>query len=147
MRVGAAAISIILAAVWLPACGAGSDNPSVSNRTFELGLSGVRGAFVPMSPHGSAKATIRVLGHGDRVCWSFRALEGVTAPTHAEIRLGSAGQYGSVVVALGSRYAASGCTGSLSATALAGLVANPLTYYLEVDTADYPVGGAIRTQL
>lgn len=117
------------------------------NRSYSVALAGMPGAFIPMSPHGSAKGAIRVVGASNEICWSFSRLSGISDPTSAEIRAGIRGEYGSVEVQLGGHYSPSGCTGPLSSLRLAALVASPEGSYVEIDTRRYPTVGAVRAQL
>jgi hypothetical protein len=142
-RSGRAAVALVLTALGLVACGSASTGPT---RSYDVVLRGVRGGFLPMSPTGSAAAEIRVFA-SRRVCWRFTRLDGITAPTRAQIHAGPAGAYGSVEVSLGARFSASGCTGPIAADQLRPIVNYPAVSYVELDTRAYPVTGAVRAQL
>jgi hypothetical protein len=105
------------------------------------------GAFFPMAPRGSAEATIRVVGARREICWTFGRPSGFTDPTRAEIRLGGPGEYGSLEVALGSRYSPTGCSRQVAARVLGAIVASPQGSYVEIDSRRFPSIGAVRAQL
>jgi CHRD domain-containing protein len=87
---------------------------------------------------GSARVTIA----GPRLCWTFRNLHGVARPTKAAIRQASTG---SVLVALGRRYRASGCT-TIAAGLGTALAARPSSFSVSVATRAHP-RGAVRGRL
>jgi hypothetical protein len=93
--------------------------------------------------HGSGSATVTLLG--TRACWTIRNLHGVARPRAATIRRGSAGHSGPVIVRLGRRYRASGCTAVTAALSRA-IGARPGGFYVAVSTRAHP-SGAIRGQL
>jgi CHRD domain len=90
---------------------------------------------------GNASITITV----GRVCWTIRKLHGVARPSAATIRQGTRGHSGPVMVRLGSRYRASGCT-AIPAALGQSIAARPSGFYLSVATAAHPAG-AVRGQL
>lgn len=146
MRVRAVATPLATALV-VAACGSGGSGQSVPDRTYSVALAGMPGAFIAMSPHGSAKATIRIVGATREICWTFGQLVGLSDPTSAEIRAGIRGEYGSVEVQLGQHYSPSGCTAPISSLRLGALGASPEANYVEIDTRRYPTIGAVRAQL
>jgi hypothetical protein len=107
------------------------------------------------APNGRATLTARLAGHGRgsatvtfagaRACWSIRGLRGVGRPSAATIRQGAAGRSGPVIVRLGRRYAASGCTTVTPALAQA-IAAQPGGFYVSLATRAHPQG-AVRGQL
>jgi CHRD domain len=90
---------------------------------------------------GSMSVTIT----GGRVCWTVRKLHGVARPSAATIREGALGHSGPVMVRLGSRYRASGCT-AIPAALGQSIAARPAGFYVAVATATHPAG-AVRGQL
>jgi hypothetical protein len=93
--------------------------------------------------HGSGSATVTLTGA--RACWTIRNLHGVRRPRAAAIRRGGAGRTGPVIVRLGRRYRASGCTAVTAGLAQA-IAAAPRGFYVAVATAAHP-NGAVRGQL
>jgi hypothetical protein len=137
----------LIALIVVVGCGSSRSVEPFPSRSYEIALVGIPGAFAPMAPHGSASATIRFVGSARQVCWSFRDLRGVSDPTSAAIRLGVAGEYGSVLITLGPRYSSGGCTGPVTGTLVNAIVASPAGYYVEIDSRRYSADGAIRAQL
>jgi hypothetical protein len=142
----AAAIGLI-AGLTLSSCGSGTSDQAVPDRTYHVKLAAMPGAFFPMAPHGSTEATIRVVGARREICWTFGRPSGFTDPTRAEIRLGGPGEYGSLEVALGSRYSPTGCSRQVAARALRAIVTSPQGSYVEIDSWRFPSIGAVRAQL
>jgi hypothetical protein len=93
--------------------------------------------------HGSGSATVTLLG--GRVCWTIRNLHGVARPRAATIRRGAAGRTGPVIVRLGRRYRASGCT-TVTAALGQAIASAPGGFYVAVSTRAHPAG-AVRGQL
>lgn len=79
------------------------------------------------------------------LCWRFVGVGGIDKPTAAHIHRAPGRRAGPVVVSLGVRYTAKGCT-SAPRKAIRALESHPNDYYVNVHTARYP-GGAIRGQL
>jgi hypothetical protein len=96
-----------------------------------------------LAGHGRGSATVTFAGA--RACWTIRGLHGVGRPSAATIRQGAAGRNGPVIVRLGRRYAAAGCTAVTPALAQA-IAAQPGGYYVSVATRAHPQG-AVRGQL
>jgi hypothetical protein len=96
-----------------------------------------------LSGHGRGSATVTL--DGARVCWTIRNLRGVGRPRSATIRQGTAGRSGPVMVRLGRRYRASGCT-AIPAALGASIAARPGGFYVSVATRARPAG-AVRGQL
>ena len=93
-----------------------------------------------------AKGTVDVTITGTKVCWKFTGVSGFDKPVVSHIHKGTARTAnGPVVVPLGDRYAARGCTTSTSAIDRA-IVKNPKGYYVNIHSAKYP-NGAVRGQL
>ena len=93
-----------------------------------------------------AKGTVDVTITGTKVCWKFTGVSGFDKPVVSHIHKGTANlANGPVVVPLGDRYAAKGCTTSTSAIDRA-IVKNPKGYYVNIHSAKYP-NGAVRGQL
>lgn len=94
----------------------------------------------------TATAVITIRPARDQVCWSITQLAGVPDPLFAYIHRGPPGAAGPVVVPLGTRYAASGCTAGVAPALLAQLESAPGGYYLAIHTSSQP-SGAVRGQL
>jgi len=93
-----------------------------------------------LTGHGRGSASITIAG--TRLCWTFRNMHGVSRPTRAAIRQAATG---SVVVALGRRYRASGCT-TITAGLGAAIGARPSGFSVTVATRAHP-RGAVRARL
>jgi len=81
------------------------------------------------------------------VCWQYN-VAGIAFLSAAHIHTGGEGESGSVVVPLSiadGSFPASGCT-TAGADVIEAIVANPIGYYLNVHTDEFP-GGALRGQL
>jgi hypothetical protein len=91
---------------------------------------------------GRGKGSPTVTFSGARACWTIRGLHGVGRPSAATIRQGLGG---SVIVRLGRRYRASGCTTVTAALAQA-IAAQPAGFSVSVATHAHP-GGAVRGRL
>jgi hypothetical protein len=96
-----------------------------------------------LAGHGRGSATVTIAG--GRACWTIRNLHGVGRPRAAAIRRGAAGRIGPVMLRLGRRYRASGCTG-IPAALGRSIAARPRAFYVVVTTRPHP-GGAVRGQL
>jgi hypothetical protein len=96
-----------------------------------------------LAGHGRGSATVTIVGA--RVCWTIRNLHGVGRPSAATIRQGAAGRNGPVMVRLGRRYRASGCT-QIAAALGQSIAAQPRGFYVAVATRAHP-NGAVRGQL
>jgi hypothetical protein len=96
-----------------------------------------------LAGRGRGSATVTIAGA--RVCWTIRNLHGVARPPAATIRHGAAGRTGPVMVRLGRRYRASGCT-AIPAALGASIAARPRDFYVAVATRAHP-RGAVRGQL
>jgi hypothetical protein len=96
-----------------------------------------------LAGHGRGSATVTITGA--RVCWTIRNLHGVGRPRGATIRQGASGRSGPVMVRLGRRYRASGCT-AIPAALGQSIAARPRGFYVAVTTRAHP-RGAVRGQL
>ncbi|MGZ4398340.1 MAG: CHRD domain-containing protein [Gaiellaceae bacterium] len=96
----------------------------------------------PAKAHGIVNLTLTAAK--GKVCWSFD-IGGVQSPTAAHIHKGVVGKEGPVVVPLGARYSAKGCTAAPAKT-LDAIEAHPNSYYVNVHNKQFP-NGAIRGQL
>jgi len=96
-----------------------------------------------LAGHGRGSATVTI--DGARVCWTIRNLHGVPRPSAATIRQGAAGRSGPIMVRLGRRYRASGCTAIPAALGRA-IAGQPRGFYVAVATHAHP-SGAVRGQL
>jgi hypothetical protein len=91
---------------------------------------------------GRGTAEIKITGR--RVCWELKVSR-IATPNAAHIHKGGVGVAGPVVVPLGGKYKAKGCTTTSAATARA-LQMKPRSFYVNVHNAKYP-NGAVRGQL
>jgi hypothetical protein len=91
-----------------------------------------------LAGHGRGAATVTIAGA--RLCWTIRNLHGVARPRAATIRQGR-----SVIVRLGRRYRASGCTAIAAALGQA-IAARPSGFSVVVTTRAHP-SGAVRGRL
>jgi len=127
-------------AVAVPAVALASQAKTLKFEAYLLGKSEIPKA----APGGKATAKITITG--TKVCWKFLSVKGIGKPVAAHIHKGGAKvANGAVVVPLGGKYAATGCTASTAAI-VKGIVKNPKGYYVNIHTAKYP-NGAIRGQL
>jgi hypothetical protein len=116
----------------------------VAVTTIRAGAGSGRVALAtPLAGHGRGSAKVTITG--GRVCWTIRNLHGVGRPSAATIRRGAAGHTGPIVVRLGRRYHASGCT-SVPAALGQAIAAAPRRFYTAVSTRAHP-NGAVRGQL
>jgi hypothetical protein len=93
-----------------------------------------------LTGHGRGSAAVTITGA--RLCWTFRNMHGVARPTRAAIRQAATG---SVIVPLGRRYRASGCT-TVTAGLGAAIGARPSGFAVTVSTRAHP-RGAVRARL
>jgi hypothetical protein len=143
MRRRAIAVPVLLAGVGAGGAAVAQGAAAVPSRTYTVKMSG--SVEVPKgAPKGGGTATISVKGAKKQLCWAFH-LTGVTGPNAAHIHSGGAGVAGPIVIPLGGKYKASGCT-SVAPALLAKVVAAPKKYYVNVHNAKFP-GGAVRSQL
>jgi hypothetical protein len=91
-----------------------------------------------LAGHGRGAATVTIAGA--RLCWTIRNLHGVVRPRAATIRQGR-----SVIVRLGRRYRASGCT-AIAAALGREIAARPSGFSVVVTTRAHP-NGAVRGRL
>ena len=131
---------LALIAVAVPAVALASHAKQLKFEAYLLGKSEIPKA----APAGKATAKITITG--TKVCWKFLAVKGIDKPVVAHIHKGGAKvANGAVVVPLGGKYAAKGCTTSTAAI-VNGIVKNPKGYYVNIHTKKYP-NGAVRGQL
>ena len=83
---------------------------------------------------GRGSAIVRV--YGRRVCWSLR-VHGIDRPRAAHINKAIPGEYGPVMVKLGKRHSAQGCTTAPPGVGPA-LVASPRSFHVVVSTRRHP---------
>jgi len=133
-----------LAAIASAGAGAGAAQGATgSASSYKVKLSG--SVEVPKgSPSGGGTARITIKKSSRHLCWSFH-LTGVAGPTAAHIHAGGAGVAGPVVIPLGGKFKPAGCVKAKPAV-LAGIVASPKKFYVNVHNAKYP-GGAVRAQV
>src|SRR5947209_11576427 len=96
-------------------------------------------------PNGSGIAVIHLSTAKGTVCWTFLKVAKIGTPLVSHIHKGKAGKAGPVVVPLGGKYKAKGCT-TAAKTLIEAIETHPNSYYVNIHNAKYP-GGAIRGQL
>lgn len=138
MRRFIAVALVVTGAAVIPAFALGSATKSMS---LEAKLAGKNEA--PKAGAATGEAYVQI--NGTKVCWQFKELKGVTSPLAAHIHKAPAGKAGPVVVPLGAKFKASGCTSAPAALGKA-IAAHPSQYYVNVHNAKYP-NGAARGQL
>ena len=130
---------LLAAALAAPSLALASGGASASLRTTMTGRKAVpRGA-----KRGRGTVTIRI--SGGRVCWTFGRLRGTDKPRAAFIKKGIPREFGPVILQLGKRFSASGCTTTTTGTTQQ-LALSPRSYYVTVNTRRFPLG-AVRGQL
>jgi hypothetical protein len=127
----------------------GSAAAANGGRRFSTTLTGAAEVPGPGDPDGSGTAVIR-LNHGQgEVCWEI-TVSGITLPTTgAHIHVGTATEFGPVVVGLippGVSGSSSGCT-SADRDLIKAIIQNPENYYVNVHTVPLYAAGAVRGQL
>ena len=95
-------------------------------------------------PVGHGIVNLNLKASSGKVCWTFQIV-GLPGAASAHIHRAPAGKSGPIVVPLGGRYKAKGCTSAPKKT-IEAIESSPNAYYVNVHTAKYP-NGAIRGQL
>lgn len=118
-------------------------------RKFTTTLTGAAEVPGPGDPDGTGTATIR-LNHGQgEVCWEIH-VEDITLPaTGAHIHVGTATEFGPVVIGLVPPDATGHSSGCVSADRdlIKAIIQNPENYYVNVHTLPLYGAGAVRGQL
>jgi hypothetical protein len=118
-------------------------------RRFSTTLTGEAEVPGPGDPDGSGTAVIRLNPGQEEVCWEI-TVAGITLPaTGAHIHVGTATEFGPVVVGLippGVSGSSSGCT-SADRDLIKAIIQNPEHYYVNVHTVPLYAAGAVRGQL
>jgi hypothetical protein len=142
MRTRAITVPLLLAAVGAAGATA-AQGATPPTRTYKVKLSG--SLEVPKgAPHGGGTATLKIGGAKNQVCWTFH-LTGIPSPLVSHIHKGAAGVAGPIVIPLGGRFKASGCT-TAGRSLIAQIEAAPSKYYVNVHNGPFP-NGAARAQL
>ncbi len=123
----------------LPAAGP----PPPEKIPLRASLTGAAERGAKGAPRG--RGTVSLTISTGRLCWRFAGLRGIDRPTKATLNEGGPRRAGPVVIALGSRFQASGCA-SADAALLDKIATRASAYYVNVATARYKAG-AIRGQL
>lgn len=99
----------------------------------------------PGDPDGAGSAGVYVYtGFGDDICWTVKLTQ-VGEVTGMQLHSGAAGVNGPTVIDFG--LGVDTCApGPLDPALVQDIIANPASYYVNIDTSDYP-GGALRGQL
>src|SRR5712691_3390769 len=115
---------------------------AAGSKTFKVKLTG--SAEVPKGPaKGSALGEIKITG--GVLCWKYTSITGIDKPTASHVHKGASGKAGPVVLPLGSKFKASGCT-AIPRKLQDAILSKPSDYYVNIHTAKYPAG-AVRAQL
>ena len=118
-------------------------------RPFTTTLTGAAEVPGPGDPDGSGTAVIRLNPGQEEVCFEL-SVSNITLPaTGAHIHVGSATQFGGVVVGLvppGASGTSSGCV-SADRDLIKAIMQNPENYYVNVHTVPLYGAGAVRGQL
>lgn len=118
-------------------------NASAAPHRFTADIEGSNEVPGPGDPKASARATVTVDDATNRVCVATVGNIWWPDTTEYHIHQGAAGATGGVVVDFMDRYDT--CVTADQAT-VAGIIANPNGYYINVHTKNHP-GGAARGQL
>jgi hypothetical protein len=121
---------------------------------YDITLNGANEAPAQGDPDGAGFASVKVKGNASTVCVVIKKVTGVALPAlAAHIHQGNAGTAGPIVVNLAPPTAKkvgkpgkSKACGVVDAALLDGLFNNPVNYYVNVHTSEFP-NGAIRGQL
>jgi len=117
------------------------------DNVFFVQLSGPQEVPGPGDADAIGEGSVTIDVDAGTVCWTYN-VAGIGFPTAAHIHVGAEGESGSVVVPLSvtdGSFPSSGCTPA-GADVIDAIVANPIGYYLNVHTDEFPAG-ALRGQL
>jgi hypothetical protein len=127
----------------------GSAAAKDGGRTFSTTLTGAAEVPGPGDPDGSGTAVLRLNPGQQEVCWEI-TVSNITLPaTGAHIHVGTATEFGGVVVGLtppGVSGVSSGCTFA-DRELIKAIIQNPENYYVNVHTLPLYGAGAVRGQL
>jgi hypothetical protein len=118
-------------------------------RRFSTSLTGEAEVPGPGDPDGSGTALIRLNPGQEEVCWEITVSDITLPATGAHIHVGTATEFGPVVVGLippGVSGSSSGCT-SADRDLIKAIIQNPENYYVNVHTVPLYAAGAVRGQL
>jgi hypothetical protein len=120
--------------------------PRSGGRAFQIALTGEDEAPAG-DPVGTGEATIRLRTGQGQVCYRLAA-QNLPAAVASHIHRGNAGSAGPIIVPLRTPNAAGASSGCATAARalVAGMLARPAGFYVNVHTNEFP-GGAIRGQL
>ena len=127
---------------------AASDEEGAMTISFTAPLSGPQEVPGPGDADSTGTATVSINQETNEVCWDISVMNAMLPATGAHIHVGAVGESGDVVVPLSEPDAsgvASGCA-TVEADVVAAIVANPVGYYVNIHTSDFP-DGALRGQL
>lgn len=118
-------------------------------RKFTVTLTGAAEVPGPGDPDGSGTAVLRLNPGQGEVCFDI-TVSNITLPaTGAHIHVGTATEFGPVVVGLtppGTSGSSSGCV-SADRDLIKAIIQNPENYYVNVHTLPLYAAGAVRGQL
>ena len=118
-------------------------------RKFTVTLTGAAEVPGPGDPDGSGTAVLRLNPGQGEVCFDI-TVSNITLPaTGAHIHVGTATEFGPVVVGLtppGTNGSSSGCV-SADRDLIKAIIQNPENYYVNVHTLPLYAAGAVRGQL
>ena len=118
-------------------------------RRFSTTLTGEAEVPGPGDPDGSGTAVIRLNPGQGEVCWEITVSDITLPATGAHIHVGTATEFGPVVVGLippDASGSSSGCT-SADRDLIKAIIQNPENYYVNVHTVPLYAAGAVRGQL
>jgi len=115
---------------------------SGGRRTLSITLTG-RAAVPKGAKRGHARVRIAISGR--RVCWRFSRVAGIDRPRAAYIDKAIPGEFGPIIVRLGTRYRAGGCVSARPGVAHQ-IALSPQGFYVTINTRRHPLG-AVRGQL
>jgi hypothetical protein len=118
-------------------------------RRFSTTLTGEAEVPGPGDPDGSGTAVIRLNPGQEQICWQITVSDITLPATGAHIHVGTATEFGPVVVGLippGVSGSSSGCT-SADRDLIKAIIQNPENYYVNVHTVPLYAAGAVRGQL
>jgi hypothetical protein len=126
----------------------GASGDMAMGNSMTTTLDGIQEVPGPGDPDGSGSASITINADTNEVCYDIQ-VSGIQLPASgAHIHVGSAGTAGDVVVPLTAPDASgvsSGCV-TTDPAIIEGLTTNPVIYYVNVHTEEFPAG-AVRGQL
>lgn len=125
----------------------GGTGEVAGDNVFTSQMSGPQEVPGPGDPDATGTATVTIDPATNTVCWSYTA-SGISTITAAHIHVGAEGESGSPVVPFSTAdgsWPTEGCT-TAEADVVQAILSNPVGYYVNVHTDEFPQG-ALRGQL